>query len=237
MHAVTKHANVLHHIQGYTLGGESSTALSSRQDVRAAQKNHCRACCVLSLVIHGRGTRAHTTSLTVDLSGPATTKRATCPSICIVDAQAELRDMLFQRLRYICVKGKWESITVTNMRVSEQVFEAPQGSVAPARHANAPDFSFTVYADEEAESGFSWNAYHFPQLLRWLLRVGSLRAHIQLQRGPHEIWREASLQLALRDTFRPKSCPKATCFEQIITSLQAPQILLAWRNSTSYTPL
>ena len=200
MQAATKHANVLHHIAGYTLGGESSTALSSRHDLRSAQKNHCRACCVLSLAIHGRGRRAHTTSLTVDLSGPATTKRATCPSRCIVDAQVELRDMLFQRLRYICVKGKWESITVTNMRVSEQVFEAPQGSVAPARHANAPDFSFTVYADEEAESGFSWNAYHFPQLLRWLLRVGSLRAHIQLQRGPHEIWREASLHLALRDT-------------------------------------
>ena len=70
MHAATKHANVLHHIAGYTLGGESSTALSSRHDLRSAQKNHCRACCALSLVIHGRGKRAHATSLTVDLRGP-----------------------------------------------------------------------------------------------------------------------------------------------------------------------
>ena len=194
------HANVLHHIQGYTLGGESSTALSSRRDVRTAQKNHCRACCVLSLVIHGRGKRAHVTSLAVDLSGPATTKRATCPSRCIIDAQSELRDMLFQRLGQIARSGKWESITVTNMRVSEQVFEAPRGSVASAPHAKAPHFSFTVYADAEAEHGFSWNAYNFPELLRHLLRVGTLRAQVHLERGNHEMWRAAFLNLTLRDT-------------------------------------
>ena len=200
MHAATKQANVLHHIQGYTLGGESSTALSSRQDVRAANVNLCRACCVLSLIIQGRSKRAHKTSLTVDLSGKATTKRATCPSRCIIDAQSELRDMLFERLREIAMSGKWESITVTNMRVAEQVFEAPRGGVAAAPHAKAPHFSFTVYADDEVENGFSWNAYHFPELLRWLLQVGTLRAQIHLERGTQEKWRAAFLNLTLRDT-------------------------------------
>ena len=73
MQAATKHANVLHHIAGYTLGGESTTGLSSRHDLRSAQKNHCRACCALSLVIHGRGKRVHASSLTADLRGAAIT--------------------------------------------------------------------------------------------------------------------------------------------------------------------
>ena len=98
------------------------------------------------------------------------------------------------------MNGKWESITVTNMRVSEQVFEAPRGSVAAPPHAKAPHFSFTVYADAEAEHGFSWNAYNFPELLRHLLRVGTLRAQVHLERGNHEMWRAAFLNLTLRDT-------------------------------------
>ena len=86
------------------------------------------------------------------------------------------------------------------MRVAEEVFEVPRDSVASAPHGNAPHFSFTVYVDEETEGGFSWNAHNFPELLRWLLRVGTLRAQIHLERGTHEIWRAASLHLALRDT-------------------------------------